>query len=421
MVQNIRFKGLNLAVDEQAVENGALAVCDGMELHNGALRPCVIDGEEVASIDGEILYIHELSETQKNAIISDEEGNLFFKDITEAEAEEHSLNSTDAELKRNKITTVTSIGNTLIMLTTDGMRYFKWDIDTYRYLGEMPPDISLWFYLAGGETMMYDFAKNDYTTKKAKYVQYDANTKREANVSYEKKATWVSKLGAYYVSTDIDYEKSDTLLVREQANDAAIGKMLNEINKAGYFALPFYVRYCYRLWDGRKIMHSAPVLLFSDANIPEAVIIGSDDTKDTYCHLPLLLPQQLQMYFTDNEKLAKLKEDWKDVVKSIDIYVTSGISRRDETYTIDIPESGEYPSEGKWRKVDNRKTSTENQSIVLLERILKQYIPYSKIEPIRDGLYNDWPNISDPDTFFNFDDGKSWTGIYIPRQISDVD
>lgn len=421
MVQNIRFKGLNLAVDEQAVENGALAVCDGMELHNGALRPCVIDGEEITSIDGEILYIHELSETQKNAIITDEEGNLSFQDITIPDAEPQPLGSTDSRLKRNKITSVTSIGNTLIMLTIDGMRYFKWNITTYKYLGEMPPDVEMSFYLAEGKTLMYDFVKNDYNQHHQKYVQYNRNYDTEARVSYAKKSTYVSQLGAYNVSNSVDYSDNKTLLTREEANDTAINKMLTQCNRAGYFALPFYVRYCYRLWDGRKIMHSAPVLLFSDITIPVAVAIGTDDTPNTHCHFPLLLPQQLQMYFTYEHTLEQLKNDWSDIVKSIDIYATPGISRTDEDYKVDIPESGEYPSEGKWKKVSHiNTTSTDNQSVTLINRELQQIIPYNKIEEIRKGEYSDWPNVSNPDKFFVIDESKSKSGVYIPRQVDDV-
>lgn len=36
MQQSIRYKGLSLTPDEMAVENGALALCGNLELHDGA-------------------------------------------------------------------------------------------------------------------------------------------------------------------------------------------------------------------------------------------------------------------------------------------------------------------------------------------------------------------------------------------------
>lgn len=353
MKQDIRFKGLNLALDEQAVENGALAVCDGMEMHNGALRPCVIEGEKMtAEIDGEILYIHELTNGRKNAIFADGSGNLYYQDLSSTESQP--LDSKDEALTRSIINSVTSNGNTLVMLTTNGMKYFRWYENTYKYLGKMP-ELELEFYLRESDTMMEDLI--------------DSSPSPSENQDYFKKAgELIPDRNHYEVeASDEDFTKKESLFMREEAMEAALGRLKTKCKKKGYFSLPFFVRYCYRLWDGRKVMHSAPVLLFSDITYPELVcsVHYSHGDIDRVLVCPVLMMQKL--YFVVRSStvvLDTIKNDWNDVIKSIDVYVTPEISRRDETVTVDIPEHGDYPDEGKWQRAFYTQGTDLAQSVI---------------------------------------------------------
>ena len=49
MNQSIRFRGLSLAKDEQAVQNGELSLCANVELHDAALRPSVLSGTKLST------------------------------------------------------------------------------------------------------------------------------------------------------------------------------------------------------------------------------------------------------------------------------------------------------------------------------------------------------------------------------------
>lgn len=486
MMQTIRFSGLNVATDEQAAENGALAVCDGMELHAGALRPCVIEGETVASIHGEILYIHELSNGRKNAIYAlgqeDVEagqsvGDLYYLDITNAQDQPHKLTSSDATMRRDIINAATSNGNTLVMLTTEGMRYFKWDEkgadSDYRYLGGMPPELEINWKLdlerveVTHDHLMYDFYKDiyeDHATDEyknsvwnyKKLIQYNENTHKEVDgISYERKCTLIARRCIYSVDSSVDYTKSDSLLAREEANEAAIGKFHQLCKKRNYFSLPFLVRYCYRLWDGRKIMHSAPVLMFGDVSYPEAVLVaqGRDyapgaENDDMKLHIPMLYPQKLFMDISEGNQtvLSTLKEDWKDIVTGIDVYVTPGISRRDENVSVDIPEGGTYPWEGKWKRVFHPSMQgdySDETSVMLIKNLLSKGVQSDKFSFCygdspdyyrNTSLYENWPNfdgnipdyggdykgIRFPSHSWRNDEVKQKSfGIFIPQPMGD--
>lgn len=390
MMQTIRFKGLNLAIDEQAVENGALAICDGMELYAGALRPCVIEGEAAPQkVHGEILYIHELSNGKKIAIYALQQrdiqsgqsvGDLYYVDITDEEAQPHTLDYNDPSLTRSVINSVSSNGNTLVMLTDNGLKYFRWKNGAYKYLGKMP-ELELRFSLNTGAHMMYDFVKDDYDTDRQKAIQYDSSTETEVDVPYTKKITYLGREFGYTLPTDVDYEKSDTLLAREEAMDAAVSKYHNACQKAKYFAYPFFIRYCYRLSDGRKVMHSAPVLMFSDY-CPEIVLVGrgyrykngkDGDKEECHSHISILMPQQLHLDVVNTSVLNTIKNDWEDIITGIDVYITPDISRRDEDVQVTIPESGNYPWEGKWSQLEYEVAELDTDVAPLILDGLHQY------------------------------------------------
>lgn len=413
MKQDIRFKGLNLSIDEQAVENGALAVCDGMELHNGALRPCVIEGEEVTTIDGEILYIHELTNGRKNAIFANGEGELFYKDIMEEGAQPVSLDVQDTGINRSIINSATSNGNTLVMLTTIGIKYFRWKDGSYKYLGEMP-ELEMEFSLKNGEHMYQDF---------------DITGENEAKPYLDKVTDIFMGYNEYSVDKSVDFSESDTLLAREEAMEAALGKAKNACHKAKYFALPFYIRYCYRLWDGRKVMHSAPVLLYTDITYPEVVWAGgeydshSDDKWLRHWFFGFVLPQQLNVNVRNAGVLDTLKTDWEDIINSVDVYITPGISRRDETVSVDIPEGGgSYPLEGKWKHIYYNQSDDEHRpsSMTAINLVLEKMY-FGTLQS--GGKYHY--------VLVNAEEGQGWYfdpirqhyenayGLFCPKQIGD--
>lgn len=406
MVQNIRFKGLNLAVDEQAVENGALAVCDGMELHNGALRPCVIDGEEVATISGEVLFIHETGKDNKNVIYAGEDSAMYYVRLSEEGQPAH-LIETDASLTRDKIKTFVAIGNTIVVSTQDGMRYYKWINEGYKYLGEMPPELELDFWMASGKHIMHDLAPSVMTRFLENLIDYNSREKTERYLPYFKKVLFVMHMfysKSLHISNS-DYNKSENLILREEVYDAALNTAIEACHNANCFVRPFYIRYCYRLWDGRKIMHSAPILMFGDVSYPEAVSSNEYQYFDSWGYqqvIPIIFPQHL--FYQIKTDIAKLKEDWSDVVKSIDIYMTPEMSRYDDKTKVEITESGSYPDYGRWIKIatnvdtepDEEDLATdvnEYYSTLLLNRSLGIEHPNIKARPVysqSDSLYKNW-------------------------------
>ena len=124
MQQSIRYKGLSLTPDEMAVENGALSLCGNLELHDGALRPAIVSGTPLSqplTVNGEvakILYVHETGSYHHLIAIASSSIYWFMQDGTLGSSTP--IKSFDYE---STIRSIDSIGNTLIIVATDGIHY----------------------------------------------------------------------------------------------------------------------------------------------------------------------------------------------------------------------------------------------------------------------------------------------------------
>lgn len=146
MQQSIRYKGLSLTPDEMAVENGALSLCGNLELHDGALRPSIVTGTPLSqplTINGvvaKILYVHETGSYHHLIAIASSSIYWFMQDGTLGSSTP--IKSFDYE---STVISINSIGNTLIIVATDGIHYAVWLKDKYEYLGQKPPFMRILF------------------------------------------------------------------------------------------------------------------------------------------------------------------------------------------------------------------------------------------------------------------------------------
>ena len=281
MQQSIRFKGLSLTPDEMAVENGALSLCGNLELHDGALRPAIIAGTPLPNKiktfkegDTKLLYIHE-SGSYKH----------FIGMYLSGDSPDIRWYNSDGELKKSivvfdagvTIRSITSVGNTLIIITSAGTYYaiFQKDNDPegdYEFLGEKPPFLELSFTLGWEEKLDYGLGgieiENNETNKKGFYEAF-----QQTNLTCDE--TFIKVSGSTFKGGDkcIEIKAAKQSEVTESIY-ALINRTNNIIARNGLFYANFMIRYCYRMFDGSMIMHSAP--LFMPTQVPNSYLV--------YCH-----------------------------------------------------------------------------------------------------------------------------------------
>lgn len=366
MNQQIRYRGLSLAKDEQAVANGELALCANVELHDGALRPSVISGTKISdnltdSDDAKngctLVYVHVTTAYTHLIAFCPDTGYLvwFLKDGTRGAI----INTHQFD---KGITDINSIGNTLIVIAPDGVHYILYrNTDgangNYKYLGQKPPFLSIQFSLSDNYAADYETGGVTVSGSTSGFICAFQQTTTSCNDALES----VSKTTAFKngdVQLHVKTEKQSDIT---QNVWALVNRTNNLIAKQGHFYANFFVRYCYRLYDGSMVMHSAPV--FIPVLVPNNYLVyvvnanqADDHTLQLHDKLNvhrkdasgkelaftisaltfMYFPRNVALQYSwrnDNETISKLKE-WSDIVKSVDIFVTPPITRADESQTI---------------------------------------------------------------------------------------
>lgn len=384
MQQSIRYKGLSLTPDEMAVENGALSLCGNLELRDGALRPSIVTGTPLSqplTINGvvaKILYVHETGSYHHLIAIASSSIYWFMQDGTLGSSTP--IKSFDYE---STVISINSIGNTLIIVATDGIHYAVWLKDKYEYLGQKPPFMRILFSLSReDQPENYETGGIDITGSADGFtVAFQVSTENVSNLLniVESKAYKPGDAVA-----DVKLEKQAELT---ESIWALINRTNSLIAKNGRFYANFMVRYCYRLYDGSTILHSAPILMpvlipnnyrvynmnvvsWAGTKTPrndDTAIDASDvkyddfgrvvsaskvqlytDTlkynrKDAYGkeysftasnNVLMYQPRNVALMYACQRDVFSELQKWKNIVRSIDVYITPPITKTDSSQRI---------------------------------------------------------------------------------------
>jgi len=206
-----------------------------------------------------------------------------------------------------------TIGNTLLVLTDDGTYYFLWESDESNYtdLGNHIPEVPIRFGLIGNRYSAPKFDLVEGLEDKSKL----AGRLRDGKLTDEDKTLLTNVLLGYV-----------NKFVQE-----------NSVEK-GMHMMPFYVRTAYRLYDGSLTMHSAPVLMVTCTGATPQVIDhpeNHDPQQERHMFLTACF-WKLAYGFEEAalEQAKILREKWKDIVTSIDVFITPPIYSYDQSGTL---------------------------------------------------------------------------------------
>lgn len=377
MQQSIRYKGLSLTPDEMAVENGALSLCGNLELHDGALRPAILSGTQIseALLVGStqsiatLLYIHETGNYKHLIALQPNAG-------TDADVSTPSLHWFDEDgtymnllhtfPSGTTIQSVNSVGNTLIIIATDGIHYAIFHPDatygSYQYLGTKPPFLQLSFSIdTQNHYENYDLGGIESKSSSNGFQDCFQQTSLSCAEAFSVVANDSFSLGEICASIKEERQSDIT-----QSIYALVNRTNNLIARNGRFYANFFVRYCYRMFDNTMIMHSSPVfipvqvpdsyavasanLTFNSSDVVGDVLKGKINVKDEVAFSRqdgdfqsydikinkaafYYYPRNVSLLYSLKGEIEELKK-WKDVIKSIDVFITPPITNVDTSQKI---------------------------------------------------------------------------------------
>lgn len=351
MQQSIRYKGLSLTPDEMAVENGALSLCGNLELHDGALRPSIVTGTPLSqplTINGvvaKILYVHETGNYRHLIAIASSAIYWFLQDGSLGSTTP--IKSFDYEAS---VLSVNSIGNTLIIVATDGIHYALWGDGGYKNLPQKPPFVEITFSISDDYPENYSNGGVDAEGSANGFRDAFQQTTYSCNEIFNKvKMSFGDYMTKYCEYLAIKEDKQSEVT---QSIYALVNRTNNLIASKGRFYANFFVRYCYRMFDGSMIMHSSPV--FIPVQVPDNFIVmsanahsfnatdGYINTYDNFnfqredgennksnVHITkaafIYYPRNVDLNYTILDAKRDELEEWKDVIKSVDVFITPPI------------------------------------------------------------------------------------------------
>lgn len=144
---NIVYTGITQATSDLDCRDGDLSLSHNLISRNGAMCPVTWPDTEFTLGEGEtLLYVHHTS-AYRHFIVSTS-GRLGFYD------EAMQYTPIEGYDEAYGIQSVTSVGNTLIIVADSGLHYFLYADGTYEYLGQKPPETVISFSLTGESVVL---------------------------------------------------------------------------------------------------------------------------------------------------------------------------------------------------------------------------------------------------------------------------
>lgn len=214
---------------------------------------------------------------------------------------------------------VTAMGNTLIILYEETpYKYAIWKNQSYLLLSAHPPFIPIQFALQGSQS----------------YKMFNISEFTVDNFSFQAGAHSIEN-GNLIAFDKIPEEISMKSLTPEVL--AAVNKFIADTtyNKdEGKFVFPFLVRYAIRFYDGTLTQHSYPVLMIPNSHIiAELTSFSYSTTLNTMNidngagRINVIAAQLFHRILSIPEDFS----DWKDLIQSIDIYISAPIYTYDQS------------------------------------------------------------------------------------------
>lgn len=348
--QNIQFKGLRHSPSDITGQDGDLLECVNLIHENGEMKPIEMpersnirgvyrDPKTGYSYQGTLAAVHNLTDGKKFVFVRTLSNgvstisNLFVNIESNNESiYEHTI--------MGEILWVETIGNTLIVGTNRSTHYVLYKNQQYKWLGDKLPQPVFEFDF---EPQNSNYSKRfSVNTPIAPGIESDG-TQSENGLPAQKVSSGSS---IYYALRDSSEESYSIIADNINTKFATI---ISDIQKAGKFVFPFFIRYAVRMYDGNYAMHSSPILMLP-STIKNPIFVAlhtnayEEDTGSTP-HGPYYLNPIVKCYgYELNYKFVKFVDeqgvtvpepqlkDWSDIIKGVDICISSPIYNYDENY-----------------------------------------------------------------------------------------
>lgn len=305
MIKEVQYAGYSTEPSDYECADGQLALSLNLINEDNQLKPLFQPATLFKLEENQtIVYLHKTEAYTHYIVRNTDTGNISW---TPDGVSFTTLYESDGADFRQ----VTSVGNTLILLTGTGVQYFLWKENEYISLGTGMPEIDFKLYLYAHD---YEWG-------------LDGLEKNDSDFLYSFNLRW---------DTHINQRTGGLNASGVTALMAKINEFVSRFGtKKGYFTQPFFARYAYRLYDGSLVMHSAPMLMVcaTRANPILYYARGGEDDENNIPKYWQIAGKSFELcwYVENYSEIKGELEKWKDIITSVDIFVSSPIYTYDQS------------------------------------------------------------------------------------------
>lgn len=298
MIKEIKYNGYSANPSDYECADGDLSVAMNLIPEDGVLKgiqkpQCLFTLPQ----GKKVIYIHNISVYKHYIIYDTEFAALQWLSSNDTDKQPEDIVSISGELYQ-----VTSLGNTLIILTSEGINYALYKSGTYVLMGSNPVFPSLSFRLKAS------MGNSDMLS--ASFPGFSMG----------------GIMGQYLLSPEASQAVRDTVL-------AYTNKYTADAKTAGSFQYPFMIRYAYRMYDGTLNYISPPIKIYPSYGIPYLIhYTGYEMNNGLYTKFNMVVSYVASKLYYEITNIDEVKEsisEWGELVRSIDIFITPPL------YTVD--------------------------------------------------------------------------------------
>lgn len=381
MIKKIPIKGISRSPSGEVSSEGTCAESINVQMDMGEVAPVVKpqpvkgpDGEDI-SVDGDILFLHK-GGNYENLIFRTGNDLRYIRILPKEGAFPASGTVMSGLADGETINDIDSIGNTIIVSTSEDMYYILWRNSHYEFLGNKIPVPSIFFRMGDMRALRTEpnipdeaVESTDPIAGNYKKVEFQRSDDEGGHPTFAHENTGdITEFGSRATKYVFDpLEKDGFWCEYMDAIWGAIDSMLSENRENGKAIFPVFARYAIRLYDGSLYAQSIPVLIGADLSkyvdvkgaiqqFSRAASEGAEeDVLWTFTLSIVGLPEGYSL-FLNADGQTNLFEGWEDIVSSVDIFISPQmipIQRRAAKFNVIFQESGEAIDIARGYKLDN--------------------------------------------------------------------
>ena len=303
MKATVSFKGINRSSDLGISPDGQCMELINAKVSNGSIIPVGKPILEHGNFYGTPEFIHVNNDYEHviSIITSGTTSIIYDCDRPSYDtSHRHTIVSGIVGFKK-----IESVGNLLVIIAEKtSYALYTPSSHSYSYLGEKPS---------------FPYINFSYESQPATNKSFGCTLLDKVYVGNPSTNTTIALNSS---STRNEQFVSDTL-------NGAMAKTSSENSDSGYFSWPVLVRYAIRLYDGSYIMHSAPCLIMlagkNERHIQVTSTSYDGDSLSSFTFNVFTTAYKLKYSIFANANL----EPWKDLIQSVDVYITKQIQTVD--------------------------------------------------------------------------------------------